>query len=128
ATVGATLGAVTAAHAYRGRVLRTDLRVGDPSFDNSNFEGGARVETVPLEDDYAALRRELWLRTDEAYKSALETLARKRAAGPEGRGGRRSGRRRGRRVGGRFFQGGRRPPGGPLRGWPDRSRGAARDG
>jgi TldD protein len=80
ATVGATLGAVTAAHAYRGRVLRTDLRVGDPSFDNSNFEGGARVETVPLEDDYAALRRELWLRTDEAYKSALETLARKRAA------------------------------------------------
>jgi TldD protein len=80
ATVGATLGAVTAAHAYRARVLRTDLRVGDPSFDNTNFEGGARVETIPLEDDYAALRRELWLRTDEAYKAALETLARKRAA------------------------------------------------
>jgi TldD protein len=80
ATASATLGAVTAAHAYRGRVLRTDLRVGDPSFDNTNFEGGARVETVPLEDDYAALRRELWLRTDEAYKAALESLARKRAA------------------------------------------------
>lgn len=80
ATVSATLGAVTAAHAYRGRVLRTDLRVGDPSFDNTNFEGGARVETVPLEDDYAALRRELWLRTDEAYKAAIESLARKRAA------------------------------------------------
>jgi TldD protein len=80
ATVGATLGAVTSAHAYRGRVLRTELRVGDPSFDNTNFEGGARVETMPLEDDYAALRRELWLRTDEAYKNALETLARKRAA------------------------------------------------
>ncbi len=80
ATVNATLGAVTAEHAYRGRILRTDLRVGDPSFDNTNFEGGAKVETIPLEDDYAALRRELWLRTDEAYKSALETLARKRAA------------------------------------------------
>jgi TldD protein len=80
ASVNATLGALTASHAYRGRILRTDLRVGDPSFDNSNFEGGARVETVPIEDDYAALRRELWLRTDEAYKSALETLARKRAA------------------------------------------------
>ena len=35
---------------------------------------------MPIEDDYAALRRELWLRTDEAYKAALETLARKRAA------------------------------------------------
>ncbi len=80
ASVNATLGALTASHAYRGRILRTDLRVGDPSFDNSNFEGGARVETVPIEDDYAALRRELWLRTDEAYKAALETLARKRAA------------------------------------------------
>ena len=78
--MNATLGALTASHAYRGRILRTDLRVGDPSFDNSNFEGGARVETVPIEDDYAALRRELWLRTDEAYKAALETLARKRAA------------------------------------------------
>ena len=80
ASVNATLGALTASHAYRGRILRTELRVGDPSFDNSNFEGGARVETVPIEDDYAALRRELWLRTDESYKAALETLARKRAA------------------------------------------------
>jgi predicted Zn-dependent protease len=80
ATVGATLGAITAAHAYRGRLLRTDMRVGDPSFDNTNFEGGPRVETIPLEDDYAALRRELWLRTDEAYKTAIETLARKRGA------------------------------------------------
>jgi predicted Zn-dependent protease len=80
ATVNATLGAVTAAHGYQGRVLRTDVRVGDASFDNTNFEGSARVETIPFEDDYAALRRELWLRTDEAYKAALETLARKRAA------------------------------------------------
>ena len=40
ASVNATLGALTASHAYRGRILRTDLRVGDPSFDNSNFEGG----------------------------------------------------------------------------------------
>jgi TldD protein len=80
ATVSATFGAVTAAHAYRGRLLRTDLRVGGPAFDNTNFESGARVDAIPIEDDYAALRRELWLRTDEAYKSALELLARKRAA------------------------------------------------
>jgi predicted Zn-dependent protease len=80
ATAIATLGAVTAAHAYRGRLLRTDIRVGDASFDNTNFEGGSRVESVPIEDDYAALRRELWLRSDEAYKSAVETIARKRAA------------------------------------------------
>jgi predicted Zn-dependent protease len=80
ATASATLGAVTAAHAYRARVLRTDLRVGDPSFDNTNFEGGPHVDTIPIEDDYASLRRELWLRSDEGYKAAVETLARKRAA------------------------------------------------
>ena len=80
ATTSATLGAVTAAHAYRGRLLRTEVRVGDANFDNSNFEGGASVEAIPIEDDYAALRRELWLRSDEAYKSAVEMLARKRSA------------------------------------------------
>ncbi|HXU06506.1 MAG TPA: hypothetical protein VN903_36370, partial [Polyangia bacterium] len=80
ATTSATLGAITAAHAYRGRLLRTEVRVGDANFDNTNFEGGANVEPVPIEDDYAALRRELWLRSDEAYKNAVETLARKRSA------------------------------------------------
>jgi TldD protein len=80
ATTSATLGAVTTAYAYQGRLLRTEIRVGDASFDNSNFEGGAHVEAVPIEDDYAALRRELWLRSDEAYKTAVETLARKRSA------------------------------------------------
>jgi TldD protein len=80
ATTSATLGAVTAAHAYRGRLLRTEIRVGDAGFDNTNFEGGANVETIPIEDDYAALRREMWLRSDEAYKTAVETLARKRSA------------------------------------------------
>jgi len=80
ATTSATLGAVTTAYAYQGRLLRTEMRVGDANFDNSNFEGGAHVEAVPIEDDYAALRRELWLRSDEAYKAAVETLARKRSA------------------------------------------------
>lgn len=84
ATASATFGAVTGAYGVRGRMLRTDVRVGDPSFDNSNFPdaffGGAQVQPLPVDDDYAALRRELWLRTDEAYKAAVETLAKKRAA------------------------------------------------
>jgi predicted Zn-dependent protease len=87
ATVSATLGAATAAHAYSGRLLRTDLRVGSPEFDNTNFDPGAKVDALPLEDDYASLRRELWLRTDEAYKGALELLARKRAAAESQAGG-----------------------------------------
>ena len=89
-------------------LLRTDLRVGDASFDNTNFEGGPRVETIPLEDDYAALRRELWLRTDEAYKT------RDRDAGAQARGGGRAGGGRGRRVGRRLLEGGRRAPRDPV--------------
>jgi predicted Zn-dependent protease len=82
ATASATFGAITSSFTFRTRLLRTDLRVGDPAFDNSNFEGGGggRVESLPIDDDYASLRRELWLRTDEAYKGAIEALARKRSA------------------------------------------------
>jgi len=87
ATVSATFGAVTASHDYVGRLLRTDLRVGSPAFDNSNFEPGAKIDALPIEDDYASLRRELWLRSDEAYKGALELLARKRAAAAGQSGG-----------------------------------------
>ena len=81
AAISATFGALTSDTDFRARVLRTDVRVGDPAFDNSNFEGGSgHVESLPIEDDYDALRRELWLRTDEGYKQAVETLARKRSA------------------------------------------------
>lgn len=83
AVVTATFGGVTGSYGYRGRMLRTDVRVGEPAFDNTNTQDamfGGTVEALPVDDDAAALRRELWLRTDEAYKSAVETLAKKRSA------------------------------------------------
>jgi len=83
AVVTATFGAVTGAYGYRGRTLRTDVRVGSPSFDNTNTSEsmfGGSVDALPVDDDPAALRRELWLRTDEAYKNAVETLAKKKSA------------------------------------------------
>ena len=70
-----------------------ELRLGDRTSDNSNFvgapgEGGDFMKdaellsprTAPLDDDVVALRRQLWLATDAAYKGAVETLERKRAA------------------------------------------------
>src|SRR5439155_1202695 len=39
-----------------------------------------RMAELPVDDNYDVLRRAMWLATDEAYKSALETLHRKRAA------------------------------------------------
>lgn len=82
ATTTAAAGAVTSDARQRIRALRVDLRVGGPDFDNGNVAGdpGAHVEgRLPLDDDYGALRHAAWLATDEAYKTALNTLERKRA-------------------------------------------------
>lgn len=82
-TVSAAMGALISSDEDRGRQLWADVRVGDASFDNSNFlgRGGMRgPDRLPLETDYATTRRALWLATDDAYKQAVEALAAKRAA------------------------------------------------
>lgn len=81
-TISASHGAVVSNPSDRSRYLRIDLRVGDPSFDNSNFgsdSSALRHANLPLDDDYEAIRHELWLATDRSYKNALSTLERKRA-------------------------------------------------
>jgi hypothetical protein len=82
------LGAIIENPPRRARTLRVEVRVGDYAFDSSRFVvqgfGGAALsgETViaPLDDDYDAMRRELWLTTDAAYKRAITMFARKKAA------------------------------------------------
>src|SRR5215471_16658385 len=93
-TVAASRGSLLRRNQTRGRVLTVEVRVGDYAFDNTNFfampsgtdfavvlgglEGGNTE--VPLDDDYGALRRQLWYATDGAYKAAVEQYSRKRAA------------------------------------------------
>lgn len=74
-------------------VLSVSVRVGDYKFDNTNFfdfglnlfgsgddEERFKNRQVPLELDYSALRRELWLATDAAYKRAAEVYSKKESA------------------------------------------------
>ncbi len=77
--VQASLGAIEI-DAQRGyRVARVDVRVGDPQLDSSRMAGRQPILVeLPVEDDYAALRRTFWLATDQAYKHAVEDLATKR--------------------------------------------------
>ena len=86
----ASLGAVVNRSEGESRLLSVEVRVGDPSFDNTNLftrpdfgsalsRAGAPT-TLPLEDDYGELRRKIWLATDSAYKQALDHLSKKRAA------------------------------------------------
>lgn len=83
----ANFGALADKSSTRNRYLSIEVRVGSPDLDNTNFMpsrvGGSpatRTLTLPLDDDYRELRRHLWLNTDAAYKYALETMAKKRAA------------------------------------------------
>ncbi|MEY2878122.1 MAG: hypothetical protein RLZZ15_502, partial [Verrucomicrobiota bacterium] len=83
-SVGAQFGSTLGRSEGRGRRVIIEVRVGSPTFDNTNFQsasGGGTVSTsLPTDDDYAALRRHLWLATDRAYKGAAEQFSRKKAA------------------------------------------------
>ncbi len=80
----AVFGGLARANRRRSRSQLLNVRVGDYKFDSSAFSGGFRrgydVYTLPLDDDYDVLRRHFWLAADEAYKGAVEALARKRAS------------------------------------------------
>jgi TldD protein len=85
--IKAVFGAIVESDQDRSRVLRVGLRVGSYDLDNSEFAGGSspysmmgsRPTQLVLEDDYRALRHDIWLATDGAYKQALEQLAAKRS-------------------------------------------------
>jgi predicted Zn-dependent protease len=90
ATIQAESGAITSSSENRSRWLNVDLRVGDYSLDNSNFVSGAGIARIigntanirlplPLDDDYFGFRRNMWLATDTAYKTAVDTLSRKKS-------------------------------------------------
>ncbi|MBU0640725.1 MAG: hypothetical protein KKB50_17820 [Planctomycetes bacterium] len=90
AGVAAELGAVTMAQPEsRGRLLRSDVRVGSYELDNTNFGGrrgrfffgsGSRgAAQIPIEDDYNAIRQVIWWATDRDYKDAIEAFAQKKA-------------------------------------------------
>jgi TldD protein len=76
AAYGASRGEVR----VRTRFLRVVVRIGDYKQDSFYPGGEGIVEVVGTDDDEIAIRRKLWLATDQAYKSAAEALAAKRAA------------------------------------------------
>lgn len=81
-SVAGEFGGMLMSTRRRGRAVRVELRVGDYKKDNSNFIGSSvgYSSTLVTDDDYDALRRQLWLATDRAYKAAARGMARKKAA------------------------------------------------
>lgn len=86
-SVAASLGGLLATSQNRLRLPQVKVRIGDYKFDNSNYlfsdmYSGTRYDSdrFPLDDNYDAFRRVLWLGTDRAYKTAVEAIARKKSA------------------------------------------------
>jgi hypothetical protein len=76
----AILGALRDDTLNTGRLVRVVVRIGDYKQDSYFGEGLGAVEVMPTDDNEMALRRQLWLATDKAYKSALSGFTEKQAA------------------------------------------------
>lgn len=82
-SVSASFGAITEQAQTHNRTLGCDVRIGTYKQDSSTAMGGQMsllsslfgdTSSITVDDNYNALRRELWLQTDAAYKSAIERL------------------------------------------------------
>ena len=84
--VTASFGALVASSTTCNRYMTVDVRVGDYHLDSSNFVSedgfqgflGSSGE-VGIDRDYNSLRQDLWLATDQAYKSAVTQMSLKQA-------------------------------------------------
>ncbi len=76
----AAYGAVRAEQRLHLRLVRVVVRIGDYKQDSYFGNGQGTIDLAPIDDDELALRHQLWLATDRAYKAAIESLTRKQAA------------------------------------------------
>jgi TldD protein len=80
--IAASLGGIVSSVRSHSRTPRVQVRVGNYQFDNTNsiFSGQHRFGSLPLDDDYQALRTDLWLVSDSLYKNSTDQITRKRNA------------------------------------------------
>jgi TldD protein len=75
----ASFGALRVNMRTRFRFLRVVVRIGDYKQDSYFGQGEGSLNFMPLDDDLLALRHQLWLATDTAYKTAAQALTAKQA-------------------------------------------------
>jgi predicted Zn-dependent protease len=75
----AAFGAPEGSARTHTRALRVVVRVGDYKQDSYFGPGVGVFNLAPLDPDPIAMRKQLWLATDRAYKTASEALASKKA-------------------------------------------------
>lgn len=84
--VQATLGAIRMSAAIPARAQNVRLMVGNYALNDENFipgslsMGGSGNLSLPLKNDYDAIRRTFWIASDQSYKRAIETYDQKISA------------------------------------------------
>ena len=78
-TADAAFGATREDQKVHVRLLRVVVRLGDYKQDSYFGQGIGDNMLLPLDNDPIALRHQIWLATDEAYKSAGEALTQKQS-------------------------------------------------
>lgn len=85
-SISASFGALISDSVSKSRFMSVDVRVGDYHLDSSNFLSNdgfhgflGSTGQVGIDRDYNSLRQDLWLATDQAYKSALTQMSLKQA-------------------------------------------------
>ena len=76
----AAFGALRENQRVHYRVLRVVVRIGDYKQDSFYNQGMGETTILPLDDDPIAIRHQIWLATDAAYKAAGEAFTEKLAA------------------------------------------------
>ena len=83
-TITASFGALVSTTTTHNRFMDVNIHVGDYKLDSSEFISGDGFQgflgsagQVGVDGDYNSLRQDLWLATDQAYKSALDNMAHK---------------------------------------------------
>ena len=79
-TAEAAFGALRESQRSHLRVIRVVVRIGNYKQDSFYGQGMGSASILPLDDDPIALRRQIWLLTDEAYKAAANAYAEKLSA------------------------------------------------
>jgi TldD protein len=75
----AAFGALRDQNRTRMRVLRAVVRLGDYKLDSFFNAGQGVSDILPLDNDELAIRHQVWLATDQAYKRASEAFSNKKA-------------------------------------------------
>ena len=68
----ARFGALVSSGSTRGRIVSPNVRIGGHDFDAQGFPSRFEFVVGPWEDDYDALRHQLWLLTDDVYKTGVQ--------------------------------------------------------